>query len=63
MSGRDGRKVCAQIKSDEQAKHIPVIIVSANRDIEEITRESGADACLPKPFEMEELLDLVAQYI
>ncbi len=34
MSGRDGRKVCSQIKSHELAKNIPVIIVSANRDIE-----------------------------
>lgn len=63
MSGKDGRDTCKQIKSDERTKHIPVIIVSANRDIEKITFESGADAFLAKPFEMNDLLALIAKYI
>jgi CheY-like chemotaxis protein len=63
MSGRDGRETCKQIKTNDRTKHIPVIIVSANKDIEKISLQSGADAFLAKPFEMDELLVLIAKFI
>jgi CheY-like chemotaxis protein len=63
MSVKDGRDTCKEIKKGTKTKHIPVIIVSANKDIEKIALESGADAFLAKPFEMDELLSLIAKYI
>ena len=63
MSEKDGRETCRQLKNNERTKNLPVIIVSANRDIEKITEESGADAFLAKPFEMNDLLTLIAKYI
>src|ERR1700754_2209927 len=56
MDGKDGRDTCKHLKSHQLTSHIPVIIVSANRDIEKITIESGAEAFLAKPFEMNDLL-------
>ena len=63
MSGIDGRDVCKYLKSSEQTKHIPIIIISATKDIEQIAKDSGADDCVSKPFQMEHLLAIVAKYV
>lgn len=62
MSGMDGRDICKFIKSNKDMKHIPVIMVSANKDIAKIAHEAGADDFLAKPFEMEELFTKVREY-
>jgi len=62
MSGQDGRKICKSLKGHKLTKHIPIIMVSANRDTEKIAKEAGADDFLAKPFEMAELLTKVAKY-
>jgi len=63
MSGVDGGKICQQIKTADATKHIPVIMISANKDIEQIALECGADDYIPKPFQMHHLLEVVAKYI
>jgi|SRR6185312_10399543 len=63
MSGQDGRKICKYLKKDILTKDIPVILISASRDIENSTIESGADDFLPKPFEMNELLAKISKWI
>ena len=59
MSGEDGREVCRKIKATKKTKTIPVIIISASKDIEKSAIESGADGFLEKPFEMNELLNKI----
>ncbi|WP_158988999.1 PleD family two-component system response regulator [Mucilaginibacter sp. L196] len=56
MSGEDGRDICKKLKQEPLTKNIPIIMVSASRDIEESAIEAGADDFLAKPFEMNELL-------
>jgi DNA-binding response OmpR family regulator len=56
MSGEDGRDICRQLKATAATKNIPVIMVSASRDIEESAVAAGADDVLAKPFEMNDLL-------
>jgi DNA-binding response OmpR family regulator len=63
MSGIDGRDVCMKLKSQEQTKHIPIILFSANKDTKIIAKESGADDFIIKPFEMRHLLDKVSKYV
>ena len=62
MSGIDGRDISRYIKKSEVMKHIPVIMISANKDTEKIAREEGADDFLSKPFDMQELLDKVSKH-
>jgi DNA-binding response OmpR family regulator len=59
LSGKDGRTIVKQLKSQEDTKHIPVIMFSAHPDAEETTRAAGADDFLAKPFELDELLEKV----
>ena len=63
LSGTDGRTICRQLKSQEATHHIPIIILSAHKDTHQMAREAGADDFLAKPFEMKDLLALVAQYV
>jgi len=56
MSGEDGRDICKKLKASDVTKNIPVIMISASRDIKESAMKSGADDFLAKPFEMDELL-------
>ena len=63
MSGEDGRNICRYLKSQEKTKHIPIIMISATSYIEESTRKAGAEDFIPKPFQMDELLERVERYV
>ena len=63
MSGVDGRDVCRHLKSTPATKHIPVIMISAAKDTEQIAKDSGADDFISKPFQMDHLLAIVAKYV
>lgn len=56
MSGEDGRDICKKLKSENITKNIPVIMISASRDIKDSAMAAGADDFLAKPFEMDELI-------
>jgi CheY-like chemotaxis protein len=63
LQGEDGRELCRQVKSREQTRRIPVILFSANLAATRSSATCGADAFLPKPFRLAELLDLVARTV
>lgn len=63
MSGMDGRDICKSLKNSSATKHIPIILVSATKDIDRIAKESGADDYISKPFQMDHLLALVSKHI
>ena len=63
MIGIDGGDICQQIKSDPYTSSIPVIILSANHNIESIAKDCGADAYLPKPFSLEKFKEVFHQLI
>jgi DNA-binding response OmpR family regulator len=52
LKGENGQSLCAYIKAQDDLKHIPVILVSANQDLEQITKTCCADDFIPKPFEL-----------
>lgn len=59
MAGIDGRDICRIIKNDQVTSKIPVLMISASKDIKASAMESGADAFLEKPFELQELIDTI----
>lgn len=52
MPEMDGYQVLAELKADEQLRHIPVIMISALDEIDSVVRciEMGAEDYLQKPF-------------
>lgn len=63
MSGQDGTDICRQLKSNHQTKGLPVLMISASRDIEQYAMDAGADDFLAKPYEMDELLEKVRKLL
>lgn len=63
MSGISGGDICKHLKTNPRTKSIPVVLISANRDIEKIAQESGANGYLPKPFDVDDLLDVANRFI
>jgi DNA-binding response OmpR family regulator len=63
LSGRDGRTICQKLKSQQATRHIPVIMISAHPNAKQSVKDVGADDFLAKPFEVDELLAMVAKYL
>ncbi len=63
MSGMDGRDICKHLKSQKLTKRIPIIMISANKDAAQIAKEAGADDFIAKPFQMDDLLAIVAKHV
>jgi len=59
MSGADGRDICKQLKQKPATSKIPVVLISASKDIERSAMEAGADDFLEKPFEIDVLLQKI----
>jgi DNA-binding response OmpR family regulator len=55
--------LCLKIKSDPAVKHIPVIMLSTHLDIGLIAKNSLADACLSKPFDIADLMEMIDSFI
>lgn len=47
------------LKNDKELKNIPVIYFSANNDIQSLAKQAGADSYLEKPFDIEELENII----
>ena len=62
MSGTDGRDICKHLKNQETTRNIPIILISANSDLQRIAQEVGADDYLAKPFGMKEVIAKVGKY-
>lgn len=62
MPGRDGIWACSALRTDDRTKHIPVLILSSRRELEQKLEaySVGADDYLEKPFTMPELKAKVA---
>ena len=61
MPGCSGLKVCHELKRQPATKHLPIVILSAKKDPQDVSyaKLMGADAYLTKNYDKEELLDLV----
>ncbi len=57
-----GDSLCLSLKSSDETKQIPVIIVSASAGLEQIARNCKADAFLAKPFDLDDLVKMVKHY-
>ncbi|WDF55684.1 response regulator transcription factor [Mucilaginibacter sp. KACC 22063] len=56
MSGVDGRDVCHKLKNNPATSGIPVLMISASKDIAASAIDSGADGFIAKPFDMDDLI-------
>jgi DNA-binding response OmpR family regulator len=63
LSEEDGRVICQRLKTNEQTKGIPIIMLSAHVTERQVRHVCPADDFLAKPFELETLLDKVEKQL
>jgi len=62
-SDANGQQLSKGLKTDPETKHIPIIIVSAVSNIQEIAEAGQADAFLKKPFDLADLIGTVNKFV
>lgn len=60
----DGISACYLLKSDANTRAIPVVMISGRTDKldHSYSKAIGADDCLAKPFDIQDLIDKVSKY-
>ena len=61
----DGLVVCRRLKDDPETSKIPVIIITASggKNLQQRSRDAGADDLVIKPFEAEDLLLKISNFV
>ena len=63
LSGSDGCEFCKELKADAVLALIPVIMISAHPQAKVECLAAGADFFIEKPFEMNHLLQTIADAV
>ena len=65
LPNMNGYKISRLLKFDESYKHIPIIMLTARTQANDIKlgEETGADEYVTKPFDMDMLVALVKKYL
>jgi len=59
LDGIDGREICKELKTRNAFKTIPIILMSSNSNKLKDYKKYNADAILEKPFEMNDLFEVI----
>jgi len=62
LSGEDGGKIAQHLRSNPLTCNTPIIMISANNETEKIAKDAGANGFLKKPFDINDLIDIVKKH-
>ncbi len=63
MPKMSGWQVIEALQASPRGATIPIVLVSASRDLERTAKQSEVAACLAKPFDLESLVRVVEQHV
>jgi two-component system alkaline phosphatase synthesis response regulator PhoP len=63
LSGMDGRNIAEKLRKKKETKEIPIVMISANPGAATDCVKRGANAFLAKPFEIDDLLNVIHRYV
>lgn len=63
LSGINGTDICVQLKGKEATRTIPVMMISAHPNAKELCLRAGANDFIAKPFDMDEILNVVGRLV
>ena len=65
LPGVDGYEVCRHIKANQEARHIPVVMLSANNRDEDFVNgeQAGADWYITKPFKSAMVIETIRRLL
>lgn len=58
-----GEQLFKLIKEEPLFEHIPIILFSANNDIEKIARQLNAEGFFKKPFEIKKIVEMLEEHL
>lgn len=63
LNGADGRDICKKLKMQNNTRHIPVILFSANLEMGESIPDCMAQAFVAKPYNLSHFLATIRAHI
>ncbi len=63
LPGKSGIEICRMLKSSPETRDIPVVIISAHKNLGERASAAGAAAFVEKPFDYGELTRLITSLV
>jgi two-component system phosphate regulon response regulator PhoB len=58
-----GDEICELIKTNSDTSHVPIILMAYNPDLENVTLKCKPDACITKPFDLEQFNKVLSQVL
>jgi CheY-like chemotaxis protein len=62
MPDIDGIELSRHLRAQKATQHTPIVMISASRNFSQQALKAGVNDCLEKPFQMQDLLKVVAKY-
>ena len=62
LLGKDGRDVSRELKKNAGTMNIPIVMLTAHSNPEELAQEAGANSFLMKPFDLTHLWEKTAAF-
>lgn len=59
----NGLDLCQELKQDLQTNHIPILIMSAHANLDEVNKLGCAQDFIAKPFDLDHLTRMVKKYL
>lgn len=63
LGNLDGRELCKTLKTKQETKNIPVILISASHDPGRLTQIGSPDDFIAKPFDIDDLLNSISRQL
>ena len=63
MSGIDGRDICKKLKHSPHTSKLPIVLISASKDIQKSAMDAGADDFLAKPLTQEKVIRMFDRHL
>ena len=57
-----GSDLCRSLKSNPETAQIPVVLISAIQNIDQIAEQCGAESFIRKPFDIYDVIDIVNEH-
>ena len=58
-----GENAINLVKNNKDTQHIPIILFSANAEIENVCKRTNANGFIKKPFELDEFRETIKRHI
>ncbi len=59
---KTGAQLCRELKENAETSNLPVILLSAERDLAQQAEACGADHYINKPFDIDHVVEIVNQF-